>query len=995
MTRIEQTQERKRLVENLNKTKYWKRWGPYVSDRQWGTVREDYSAEGEAWDYFPHDHAHSRAYRWGEDGIAGISDNHQLLCFSIALWNGVDPILKERLFGLTGGKTDRGNHGEDVKEYYFYLDNTPTHSYMKCLYKYPQAEFPYEDLVSVNGRNNKTTPEYELLDTGVFEQNRYFDVVVEYAKNSPEDILVKISVTNKGPEAKKLYLLPTLWFRNTWSWGLFNLESTFKGDLDSSNLSSALRQKFKANQIVLSQTVKVEVKNQGNEWLIIDEANNRKYILRENSQQITVYTEKPSLSDVSSTSEFKVVEAYHPATPLVKSSTKRWLYCQQPSQMLYTENETNRERFGWGSNPSPYVKDGINNYLVHGQHNAVNPNQQGTKVSASYELNVAPGETKVVYLRLSDEQNLATPFGSNFETIFQQRKREAEEFYQAINPYNIPDEMRDVQRQAFAGMLWTKQFYYYIVQDWLKGDPASPEPPEKRLRGRNHEWTHLFNEDIISMPDKWEYPWFAAWDLAFHTIAFALIDPDFTKDQIRLLTREWYMHPNGQMPAYEWKFGDVNPPVHAWATWRIYKIEEKMYGQGDVNFLEEVFQKLTLYFTWWTNRKDADGGNIFSGGFLGLDNISPIDRSNLRDGESLEQSDATAWMAMYCLKMLKIAAELAVKTEKPVYEIMASKFFQHFLLIADAMNKIGGSNIDIWDEDQGFYRDIMSVNGQNIPINIRSMVGLIPLFAVETINQETVDKYLSDDFKKQFDWFLRNRPDLTHHENVSVSLNTGNSPNKKGAFLSLVSPKRRLKSILSKMLSESEFLSSYGIRSLSKYHLDNPFVLQVNGEERGRVNYEPAESTTYMFGGNSNWRGPIWFPVNFLIIESLQTFNYFLGNDFKVQYPTVNGTDKNLWDIATDISFRLIKTFLKDNDGNRPVYGGKTTLFGATNKLQTEPDWQNNILFYEYFHGDNGAGIGASHQTGWTGVVAKLIQQYGEYAAQGQAPNTLENPSQG
>ena len=983
MTQIEQTEERKRLVENLDKTKskYWKRWGPYVSDRQWGTVREDYSADGEAWDYFPHDHARSRAYRWGEDGIAGICDNHQQLCFSIALWNGVDPILKERLFGLTGGKTDKGNHGEDVKEYYFYLDNTPTHAYMKCLYKYPQAEFPYSGLISVNGSNNKTNPEYELLDTRVFEENRYFDVVVEYAKNTPEDILIKISVTNRGPEEKKLYLLPTLWFRNTWSWGLFNLEPTFLGDLDNSNLSLTLQKQFKDNQIVLSPTTKIEVQDRGNVWLIIDEANNEKYTLRSDYQKITVYSEKPSLYNVPSTSDLKIVEVM----PSVKSSVKRWLYCQQPSQMLYTENETNKERFGWGSNPSPYVKDGINNYLVHSQHNAVNPNQQGTKVSASYELNIAPGETKVVYLRLSDEQNLATPFSSDFETIFQQRKREADEFYQAINPHNIPDDMRDIQRQAFAGMLWTKQFYHYIVHDWLNGDPASPQPPEKRQNGRNWEWTHLFNEDIISMPDKWEYPWFAAWDLAFHTITLALIDPDIAKDQMRLLTREWYMHPNGQIPAYEWAFGDVNPPVHVWATWRIYKIEEKMYGQGDVNFLEEVFQKLNLYFTWWINRKDADGKNIFSGGFLGLDNVGPIDRSNLDDGENLEQSDGTAWMAMYCLKMLKIASELAVKTEKPVYETMASKFFQHFLLIAEAMNKISGSNINIWDQDQGFYRDILSVKGQNqnIPINVRSMVGLIPLFAVEILDQETVNKYLSNDFKKRFDWFLKNRPDLTQHENISIILNNG------GAFLSLVSPNETLKPILSKMLDESEFLSPCGIRSLSKYHLQNPFVLQVNGEERGSINYEPAESTTDLFGGNSNWRGPIWFPVNFLIIESLQTFNYFLGNDFTVKYPTVDGTDKSLWDIATDISLRLIKIFLKDQDGNRPVYGGRTTLFGATNKLQSESDWQNNILFYEYFHGDNGAGIGASHQTGWTGVVAKLIQQYGEYTAQGKAPDTL------
>ena len=656
--------------------------------------------------------------------------------------------------------------------------------------------------------------------------------------------------------------------------------------------------------------------------------------------------------------------------------------------MLFTENETNKTKLGWGDNDSCYVKDGINNYVVHSQKNAVNPEQEGTKASASYELDIAPGETKIVCLRLSDVKDLGTPFSSEFETIFQKRQREADEFYQAVNPYKIPDDIRDVQRQAFAGMLWGKQYYYYVVQDWLNGDPAGPTPPPERKNARNSQWTHLFNEDIISMPDKWEYPWFAAWDSAFHTIPFTLIDPDFAKHQLRLFTREWYLHPNGQMPAYEWNFGDVNPPVHAWATWRVYQIEKKMYGEGDLDFLEEVFQKLTLYFTWWTNRKDANGKNLFSGGFLGLDNIGPIDRSNLEDGETIEQSDGTAWMAMYCLKMLKMASELAEKTKRSVYENMASKFFQHFLLIADAMNKIGGENVSIWDKDEGFYRDIFKDRGNTIPIDVRSMVGLIPLFAVETLDKNTVKNYLSSDFKQRFDWFIKNRPDLTQHENIALI----NQEDESGAFLSLVS-KERLEKILQKVLDETEFLSDYGIRALSKSHKE-PFVLKVNGKERGRVNYEPAESTTYLFGGNSNWRGPIWFPVNFLIIESLQIFNYFLDEELAVGYPTGSSDQKSLWDISTDLSNRTIKIFLKDKDGNRPVYGGSKTMFGADNKFQTDPNWQKHILFYEYFHGDNGAGIGASHQTGWTGLVAKLIQQYAEYSTTGKTPETLRSKSE-
>jgi hypothetical protein len=918
------TQEYRRLQEDPKHKKYWKRWGPYVSDRQWGTVREDYSASGAAWDDFSHDQARSRAYRWGEDGIMGISDNHQRLCFAIALWNENDPILKERLYGLTGsGSENYGNHGEDVKEYYFYVDSTPTHSYMKGLYKYPHARYPYDEL-NRQGKLGKHDPEFELLDTRVFEENRYFDVFVEYAKNSPEDILIKISVVNRGPVAKRLRLLPTLWFRNTWSWGY-------------------------PDQL------------------------------------------KPSLQAKPSHPGVSLIEANFNSPELAEQSLdKRWLYCENPHEVLYTENETNKERFGWGKNNSPYVKDGINNYIIYNQTGAVN-HQAGTKAAAHYQLDIAPGETKVIRLRLSDNGTLPTPFGTDFEHVFQMRKQEADAFYHAINPFPIPDDMRNVQRQAFAGMLWGKQFYHYIVYDWLNGDPAGPQPPAERMKkgARNVEWTHLFNEDVISMPDKWEYPWFAAWDLAFHTIAFALIDPAFAKDQLRLLTREWYMHPNSQMPAYEWAFGDVNPPVHAWAAWRVYKIEEKMFGgKGDRAFLEEIFQKLSLYFTWWTNRKDPNGEDVFGGGFLGLDNIGPIDRSHLGGNENISQADGTAWMAMYCLNMLEIAVELG--KEEAEYQVIAAKYFQHFLLIADAMNKIGGEAVDVWDPVQKFYRDILKIGDQAIPINIRSMVGLIPLFAVATISEEAFQK-CSSDFKKRFDWFIEHRKKLTNHKNIALFSKdrNGTESAKKDVFLALVSPQTRLRSILKRMLDPVEFLSDYGIRALSKAYKENPYTLWVNGVNRGQVAYEPAESSTDLFGGNSNWRGPIWFPVNFLLIESLQKFNFFVGDEIKVEYPTGSGELKNLWEVSADIAYRLIKVFLKDQNGHRPVYGGTKTMFGATNQLQVNPDWQDHILFFEYFHADNGAGIGASHQTGWTGIVAKLIQQYGEYSAQEKDPETL------
>ncbi len=892
------TQEEKRLEEERTRKAYWRRWGPYLSERQWGTVREDYSPYGTAWDYFTHDQARSRAYRWGEDGIAGISDNHQRLCFAIAMWNGQDPILKERLFGLTGSE---GNHGEDVKEYYFYLDNTPTHSYMKYLYKYPQRAFPYSQLVEENRRRGRKEPEFELLDTGVFADDRYFDVFIEYAKSSPDNILIQISVINRGPEEKTLHLLPTLWFRNTWSW----------------------------------------VKN------------HVKY--------------RPSLRLIKSNGRRNIVEASHPTLG------QMWLYCEEPNEFLFTENETNYERLFGVGNSSLYVKDGINDYILHGKKESVNPNQTGTKASAHYVLKVGAAETKTVSLRLSDSNSLSEPFGANFETIFQDRKREADEFYERISPFSMTEEMRNVQRQAFAGMLWSKQFYYYVVEDWLNGDPCCPPPPPERKHGRNHEWFHLYNEDVLSMPDKWEYPWFAAWDLAFHTIVLSMIDPDLAKRQLILLTREWYMHPNGQIPAYEWNFSDVNPPVHAWAAWRIYNIERKMYGREDKLFLERVFQKLLLNFTWWVNREDAEGNNVFQGGFLGLDNIGVFNRSvQLPTGGHIEQSDGTSWMGMYCLNMLAIAIELA--KYNPAYEDIASKFFEHFLYIADAMNHIGGEEIGLWDEEDGFYYDVLHMpDGSHISLKVRSMVGLIPLFAVETLEPEVL-KHLSG-FRGRLEWFIKNRPDL--RENIACTQTPGVEERR---LLSIVN-QDRLKRVLQRMLNETEFFGPYGIRSLSRFHLKNPYILGINGHEYS-VNYEPAESSSGLFGGNSNWRGPVWFPVNFLLIESLQKFHYYLGDDFKVECPTGSGKYMTLWEVATEISHRLMRIFFRNSSGWRPVYGG-------TEKFQTDPHWRDLILFYEYFHGDNGAGIGAGHQTGWTGLVAKLIQQCAEYCRQRKIPELI------
>ncbi len=876
--------EQQRLEEDARRQRHWKRWGPYLSERAWGTVREDYSPHGTAWEAFPHDQARSRAYRWNEDGIAGICDRHQMICFAVSLWNGRDPILKERLFGLTGNE---GNHGEDVKECYFYLDSTPTHSYMKYLYKYPQAAFPYEQLVKENRRRTRQDPEYELIDSGVFNENRYFDVFVEYAKATSEDLCIRIQVINRGPEPAELTLLPTIWFRNTWSWG-------------------------------------TDIR-------------------------------RPRLRKSNPAARMQAIETNH------DYYGKRRLLCEGQPTLLFTENDTNTTRLYDDEDGAKYVKDGFHNYVVHGKKDAVNPDCIGTKAAAHYALTIAPGATETIRLRFTNEDDTPAFTRQDFDAVFDQRIQEANEFYDRLAPAPLSEDARRVQRQAFAGLLWNKQFYHYDVSRWLKGDPGMPEPPRDRLRNRNADWTHLFNADVVSMPDKWEYPWYAAWDLAFHCIPLALVDPTFAKEQLVLMLREWYMHPNGQIPAYEWALGDVNPPVHAWATWRVYKIDKKRRGTGDRRFLERCFHKLLLNFTWWVNRKDADGKNIFQGGFLGLDNIGVFDRSApLPTGGHIEQSDATSWMGMYCLNMLTIALELA--RDNPAYEDVASKFFEHFVYICRAMNNIGGEKIELWDREDGFFYDVLHLsNGENKHMKVRSMVGLIPLFAVETLDSELIDSLPR--FKHRMQWFIENRPDFAQH--IEIQSYEGGVRR----FLALVH-RDRLRSVLRYMLDEQEFLSPHGIRALSRYHKDHPYVLHVMGHEH-RVDYEPAESSTGFFGGNSNWRGPVWFPVNYLLIESLQKFHYFLGDQYKVEYPTGSGNQMTLWQVAAELSRRLTHVFLKDATGQRPVFG-KTAMF------QHDPHWQNHILFYEYFHGDNGTGIGASHQAGWTGLVAKLIQQSGE-----------------
>ena len=867
--------ERQRLQEDARREKDWKRWGPYLSERQWGTVREDYSATGECWDYFSHEQSRSRAYRWGEDGLFGFTDRQCRLCFSLALWNGKDPILKERLFGLTGPE---GNHGEDVKECYYYLDSTPSHSYTKALYKYPQAAFPYGQLVEENRRRGKAQPEYELIDTGVFDQNRYFDVFCETAKRTPNDLLIRYTVINRGPEAAELHLLPTLWFRNTWSWG-----RTGEG-----------------------------------------------------------YWKRPRLERLQGS----VVRATQ------ESLGSFQLHADGGPDFYFTENETNFEKLFGGKNAQPYVKDAFNERVVHGRAEAVDPGGAGTRCAAHYRAMIPPGGTATFRLRFFAE-NEAPPevFGESFEAIFAHRLDEADAFYAELTEDQTDAEAL-VQRQAYAGLLWSKQFYGYAVGDWLDGDPATPKPPAARLEGRNKDWRHLYNRDIISMPDKWEYPWYAAWDLAFHMVPFAKIDPYFAKEQLVLVLREWYMHPNGQIPAYEFAFGDVNPPVHAWSAWRVYKMSAPRGGR-DRLFLARVFNKLLLNFTWWVNRKDEDGKNLFAGGFLGLDNIGVFDRSKpLPTGGRLQQADGTAWMAFYCVTMMAMALELARKDA--AYEDMASKFFEHFIAIADAMNELGGSGL--WDEQDGFYYDQLEVDGKTTPLRVRSMVGLIPLCAVGVLEQADISRLPG--FTKRMQWFIENRKDLARH--ISVMQGHG-----AGHRLLAIPSRDRLVRVLRYLLDEQEFLSPYGIRSVSKVHEKHPFVLHV-GEEEHTVSYVPGESNSGLFGGNSNWRGPIWFPVNYLLVEALEAYHHFYGDELKVECPTGSGHLMNLKQVADELALRLTRVFLPDAQGNRPCHGGDP-------RYAADPAWSDLVLFYEYFHGETGRGVGANHQTGWTSLVTRFI----------------------
>ena len=882
--------EQSRLDETREKGTPWKKWGPYLSERQWGTVREDYSDEGNAWSYFTHDQARSRAYRWGEDGLLGISDEKQRLCFALALWNGKDPILKERLFGLTNGE---GNHGEDVKELYFYLDATPTHSYMKALYKYPQGEFPYDDLVATNGRRSRHEMEYELLDTGVFDGDRYFDVFVEYAKASPEDLLVRVTVANRGPETATLHLLPTLWCRNTWSW--------------------------------------------------------------------TEGARKPRLAEVDGPEGARTVSASHP------SLGERWLYVDGSVPLLFTENETNLARIWNIPNVSPFVKDGIGDFVIHGRREALNSAQAGTKMAADAVLTVPGHGETVLRLRLTDLAPeafvVSLPFGRAFDEAVAARRSEADAFYAAITPPAVGDDAKNVLRQALAGMLWTKQYYYFDVDLWLEEHGAHPLYPNQKPNLRNREWFHMVNDDVISMPDKWEYPWYAAWDLAFHCVVLAMVDPDFAKQQLDLMLRELYLHPNGQIPAYEWNFGDVNPPVHAWATLFIYNAEKERTGKGDVAFLKRAFQKLLINFTWWVNRKDTTGKNVFQGGFLGLDNIGVFDRSSpLPTGGHLEQADGTAWMALYSQNMLEIALEIAL--HDPTYEDMALKFLEHFFWIAAAMDRPGEHMDEMWDEEDGFFYDALRLpDGTGLRIKVRSMVGLLPLCAATVYPGEVLQRFprLAE----------RARRFLEMHPELAANIASPTKPGVQGRRLLAVVNEDKLRKILRRMLDEERFLSPHGVRSLSRWHLENPFVFSFNrGEEIFQVTYEPAESTTGMFGGNSNWRGPVWMPVNALLIRSLlQLYSYF-GDDFKVECPTGSGRQATLFEVAKEISDRLVGIFVRGPDGRRPVYGG-------AEKFQTDPHFRDLILFYEYFHGDNGAGLGASHQTGWTGLVAKAIQMFG------------------
>jgi hypothetical protein len=898
------TAEDQRLEQNRTGKIDWYKWGPYLSERQWGTVREDYSSDGNAWNYFPHDHARSRAYRWGEDGLGGITDNHNLLCFALALWNGNDPILKERLFGLTNSE---GNHGEDVKEYYFYIDSTPTHSYMKYLYKYPQAAFPYDNLVETNRNRSRYELEYELLDTGIFDDDRYFDVFVEYAKADAEDILIKISIANRGPEAAPIHVLPTLWFRNTWSWS-----------------------------------------NSGT---------------------------KPVLTKLEGTGN-SVVHAHITDTLLDQYVKDYYFYCDGIAPLLFTENETNNQRLFDTSNASPFVKDGINNYIVHNQHDAVNPGNVGTKVAPHYELTIGAGETKVIRLRLTKHApvQLGEPFDVGFDQAFATRLKEADEFYAEVIPpsVQVDRDRANVMRQALAGMMWTKQYFYYDLDQWLRERNVTPWTlVAERKHIRNSDWFHMLNDDIVSMPDKWEYPWYAAWDLAFHVIPISLIDPGFAKDQLMLMLQEDYLHPNGQIPAYEWNFGDVNPPVHAFATWEIYtRDRERNNGVGDIEFLKYAFSKLLINFTWWVNRKDEGGNNLFQGGFLGLDNIGVFDRSaSLPTGGHLDQADGTAWMVFFSQRMFQIAVELAL--HDPLYEDFAIKFFEHTMWIAGAMDRIGDHHDELWDEEDGFFYDVLHFpDGNSTRLKVRSLVGLLSLMAVAVFPREVFEKLPR--FKKRAQLFIQRHPELTQKVHLPVQ------PGERNRLMLSILNEDKLRRVLSRMLDESEFFSDYGIRSLSRHHLDNPYYFHHAGQDY-KVGYVPGDSTSGMFGGNSNWRGPIWMPVNLLLLRSLLQLYSYYGDSFTVECPTGSGQYLTLFDVTKEISERITKIFLKDESGRRPVYGG-------AEKFQTDPHWRDLILFYEYFNGDNGAGIGASHQTGWTGCVARIIQALGYFT-----PETVLN----
>ena len=894
-----------RVQEDASRELNWKRWGPYLAERQWGTVREDYSPDGDCWGYFTHDQSRSRTYRWGEDGLLGITDRQCRLCFAIALWNGKDSILKERLFGLTNPE---GNHGEDVKECYYYLDSTPTHSYMKGLYKYPQTAFPYDQLVAENRRRvGKLELEFELIDTGVFSQNKYFDVQAEYAKNGTDDILIRITAFNRGPDSAPLHILPTVWFRNSWT----------SGAADESGAA------------------------------------------------------KPRLSrDANS-----AVVAEHPTLGKMIFNAERASGGQNPT-LIFTENESNVAKLFNAANATPYVKDAFHSYVVGGKTATVNPANIGTKAAAYYKLDIPGGKSVTIRLRLRlADQAKSAPFGDDFDKIFSQRLSEADLFYERHLSMQLPANLRQIARQAYAGLFWSKQFYYYIVKQWLEGDPQLPKVPAGRELGRNSDWKHLYARDVLSMPDKWEYPWFAAWDLGFHLVSVARLDPQMAKSQLLLMLREWYMNPNGQLPAYEFAFGDVNPPVHAWACWRVYKMTAPR-GQRDRLFLERAFQKCLINFTWWVNRKDPEGKNLFAGGFLGLDNIGVFDRSRpLPTGGTLAQADGTAWMGFFCATMLAIALELA--GQDPAYEDIASKFFEHFVSIVDAMNTLGGTGL--WDEADGLYYDQIWIDGKAIPIKVRSLVGLLPLIAVENLDQGVIDALPG--FKKRMQWFLQNRKDLSRSITYMAKANTQGGSGQ-GHFLLAIPSKQRLLRVLSYMLDENEFLSPFGIRSVSKFHKDHPYIFQVNGQE-WRVDYQPGESQSGLFGGNSNWRGPVWFPINFLLIEALERYHHFYGEDLKVECPTHSGRMLTLQQVAGELGHRLVGPFLPDGTGHRPCHGG-------IEMYASDPQWKDLCLFHEYFHADTGRGCGASHQTGWTALVARIISGLGPGGADAVLPAIVE-----